>query len=65
MGDALEIRCGVAFDGLSQSRTLSIVQQRRLAGSFVVDHPVETACIAAHHTVTHELQGHTAQSGGI
>jgi hypothetical protein len=63
--DAVEIGCGAAFDGLSQCRMLIVVQQRRLAGSFAVDQPVETACIAAHQPVTHDLQGHTAQSGGI
>jgi hypothetical protein len=63
--DAIQIRCGPAFQGLRQRRSLFVVQQRRLARSLAVDQAVGTSIVEAHHPVAHDLNRNAAEPGCI
>lgn len=63
--DAIHIQRWSPFYGLRQGRSLFVGQERRFSRSLAVDQSVGTASIEADHPVTHDLNCHAAEPGGI
>jgi hypothetical protein len=58
-------RNGSLLDDGLQSRPLGLVQDRSSARGLAVDQPGRALGVEAHHPVTHALQGHAADPGGL